>query len=398
MFWRRIFLVILVLVGFALTIAPSSAQVRMAGPGFRVLNPQPIQSSFNHNQLRLNLSQSSSFFPGFGLGGLSSPFAFPGFYSPYGMAGYGYPGYGSSGYGYPGYGYPDPYSGYLKGSADVITAQGQYLKDTQEAYLLAEQVKSKQIDNRRKAYEEYLWEQGKTPTLNEQREREQREEARRSLTDPPQTEIWSGKSLNDLLVAIQDLRGKGVEGPNVAIPADVLRNINVTPTKGPASVGLLKQINRLNWPATLRTLPPVNETRPIEFQINALLAEGRRQALARGRVDPAIIRELNRNVESLMGHLRNNVSDMSFNQYTEARRYVQQLDDAVKVLQLPDADDYLNGKYTARGDTVKELVANLGENGLRFAAAAGGEEAAYTALHRLLVQYQQGMAGKQAGR
>jgi hypothetical protein len=392
---RRIFLAILVLVGFALASAPSSAQPRVGGPGFRVLNPQPIQSSFNHNHLRFNLSQSVAIFPGSGLGAMFSPY--PGFYSPFGMAGYGYPGAGYSGYGYPA-GYPDPYSGYLKGSADVINAQGQYLKDVQEAYLLAEQVKAKQLDNRRKAYEEFLWEQGKTPPLNEQREQQQRDEARRSLTDPPQTEIWSGKSLNDLLVHLQDSRGKGMDGPNVAIPADVLRNINVAPSKGPASVGLLKQITKLNWPVTLRTLPPVNETRPIQFQIDGLLTEARRQALARGRVDPGVIRELERNVEAMMGHLRNNVSDLTFNQYVEARQFLKQLDDAVKVLQLPDAGDYLNGKYTPRGDTVKELLTYLSENGLRFAGASGGEESAYTALHRLMVQYQQGMAGKQAGK
>ncbi len=397
MLWRRIFLAILVLVGFALATAPSSAQPRAAAvPGFRVLPTLPGQSrffQFNHWQTNLVYPSYGLGVLGYGLGGLYSPYASPGMYSPYGMSGYGYPGYG-----YGGYAYPDPYGGYLKGSADVINAQGQYLKDTQEAYLMAEQVKAKQIENRRKTYEQYLWERSNLPSFNDERERDQREEVRRSLTDPPQTEVWSGKSLNDLLVHLQDLRGKGIEGPNVAIPADVLRNISVAPTKGPASVGLLKQVNKLNWPVSLRTLPPVNETRPILFQIDGLLAEGRRQALARGRVDPGIIRELDRNVESLLGLLRNNVSDMSFSQYSEARRYLQQLDDAVKVLQLPDAGDYLSGKYTARGDTVKELIAHLTENGLRFATASSGEESAYTAMHRLMVQYQQGMNVKQAGR
>src|SRR5579871_1247746 len=57
MLWRRIFLAILVLVGFALATAPSSAQPRAAAvPGFRVLPTLPGQSrffQFNHWQTNL---------------------------------------------------------------------------------------------------------------------------------------------------------------------------------------------------------------------------------------------------------------------------------------------------------------------------------------------------------
>ncbi len=92
---------------------------------------------------------------------------------------------------------------------------------------------------------------------------------------------------------------------------------------------------------------------------------------------------------SLTAILTRQVADLSFSNYGEAKRYLRQLDDAVKVLQLPDAGDYLNGKYAPHGKTVKDLVAYLSENGLRFSPAAPGEEAPYAALHKALVQYYQ---------
>jgi hypothetical protein len=283
----------------------------------------------------------------------------------------------------------DPYGGYLKGAAELTNAQGQYLKNVQEAYLLREQVRAKEIENRRRTLEQWQWERSNLPTPAEERERAQREQLRKSLNEPPATEIWSGQALNDILASLQELRSRGLEGPAVPLAAETLRRINVTPGKGPAAPSILKQA-RLNWPAGLRTLPPENETRAILAQVEGLLAEAKRQALARGRVEPTITRELEKNVEALLTSLRGQVTEMSFSGYTEGKRFLQALDDAVKVLQQPDAGDYLNGKYAARGETVKELVQYMSEAGLRFAPAGAGEEAAATALHRALVQYHQG--------
>jgi hypothetical protein len=42
-------------------------------------------------------------------------------------------------------------TGYLRGSADVISAQGEYVKTTQSAYLLNENVTSARIEKRRRA-------------------------------------------------------------------------------------------------------------------------------------------------------------------------------------------------------------------------------------------------------
>jgi hypothetical protein len=314
----------------------------------------------------------------------SYPAPYPYFYPPF--AGY-------SPYGYGPYLLPDPY-GYLKGTAEVINSQGQYLKNVQEAYLLQEQVRKAQLENRRRAYDEWLWERSNLPTLNQERERTQREELRRSLNQPPATEIWSGKSLNDILANLLDLRSKGYEGPEVPVDASVLKKINVAVSRGGSQAGLLRDAGNLDWPLGLRNLAPAGETRVLRQQVDALLATSKKQAVAAGRVDAGLLNELGRNVAALRRLLADQVGDFSFNQYTEAKQFLRQLDDAVTTLQQPDAAHYVTGRYSAQGNTVKELVHYLSDNGLRFAPGGSGDEGAYNALYLALLQYHQGASLK----
>ena len=58
-----------------------------------------------------------------------------------------------------------------------------------------------------------------------------------------------------------------------------------------------------------------------------------------------------------------------------------------KVLEKPDAGHYLTGKYAAKGKSVQAVVKYMTQQGLLFAPAIAGDEAAYTALHRALATY-----------
>ena len=300
---------------------------------------------------------------------------------------------GNGGYGgyYNPYGFygADPYGGYLNGAANAISAQGQYLVNSQQAYLLKEQVRSSQLTNRRKAFDEYLYEKSLTPTLNDVRVKEQQEELRRALTNPPQTEIWSGKSLNDVFTHIQNLKSKGVDGSDVPLSPNTLRQINLT-VKDVGNVGLLKEAGKLNWPFGLQIVTPESTSRELRQQIDSLLLEGKKQAGNTGRVDAGILVNLNKDINQLRNMLVSQVSQYSFGDYTGAKSYLRQLDEAVKILKQPDAGNYFNGKYQARGNTVAQLVQYMTENGLRFAPAVAGEEAAYSSLFQSLLQYDMG--------
>jgi hypothetical protein len=89
-------------------------------------------------------------------------------------------------------------------------------------------------------------------------------------------------------------------------------------------------------------------------------------------------------VDQLRTLLRQQAKGLSFQPYTEARDFLQRLDDGIVALGRPDAANYFNGTYDLKAQTVLGLVKQMTDRGLRFAPAAPGDEAAYAALREAL--------------
>jgi hypothetical protein len=301
---------------------------------------------------------------------VATPAYAPGFYSPF----------------------YDPLGGFMSGSADIVNSQGQYLVQRQQANLTREQVQSAKIDNRRKALDEWLYERAVTPTPEEERERARMQNVMRSRNDPPITEIWSGKALNDLLQVIQQKQGRG-QGPPVALAPDVVSRLNVTSGATPGSVGLLREGGRLTWPLAL-TAPDFDTERK---KVDQFAAQAFKQASEYGAVPPDAIRGMAAGVDSMLEQLRAHVGDLTPSDYIKAKRYLNELEGTIKTLQDPNVAKYFSGKWVPKGNSVGELVAQMTSQGLRFAPAVGGDEAAYVATHRAMVTYDDGLT-QTAGR
>ncbi len=284
---------------------------------------------------------------------------------------------------------PAPYWGYsgypwsISPAADIIRAQGQLLLDVQQAYLMREQVKQLKFETRRKQLEQWLWERENLPTTEDERQRLQRENLRRSRNDPPMTEIWSAKALNDILLDYQKTPSL-LSAANEAIPEGLLAQINVTTGKYEANIGILKQ--KPHWPLILHR----DAFRASRTQIESLLDRAVKKAQVE-EMDAAALEELNLRLreleQKLTGMLRSQGNDATFTptMYIDAKTFLAQLKNALLLMQQPDASKYFSGKYAVKGRTVGDVIRHMAENGLRFAAASPGNQAAYTALHRALV-------------
>lgn len=288
------------------------------------------------------------------------------------------------------YSYPDPYGGYLRGGADVINAQGRFMVNNQQALLLHESVRQARMESRRRIFDEWLYERANRPTLEDDRERDMREQVRRSRNDPPLTEIWSADALNSLLRDIQKLDAKGEKGRDVMLDEDILKRVNVT--KGKGNVGILKNEAQLNWPLALRT----EETKEAQQQLDSLVKDAVNQAMNSRSVSRDTLVQIDDALKQLRDRLSRQVSDLPFAQYREAKRFLNDLEEARTVLGGQDAGNYLTGKYAAKGKSVTDLVRYMTQQGLLFAPATSGDEAAYTALHRALAAYDMATAGSLA--
>ncbi len=299
------------------------------------------------------------------------------------LSGAGMGGWGGSGSAYGG---EDSGAGYLVGSAAIMNAQGQLMLANQQAILKQQEVKRERLSNRRRVLDEWLYERAHTPTLEQLRQEGLALQLDRSRNDPPVTDVLSGQSLNSLLRNLVKLQGEGAKGAPVKLDPDVLKHINVAATPGGATPGLLRQGGKLNWPAGLLQLSPPEEAKAARSRLDGLMAAAVSQA-EKGAVDANILKGLATSGDDLRQLLRDNGANLASGLYLDAKRFLNDLDEALRVLRQPDAARFLNGYYAARGETVQELVQNMTNQGLWFAPAVAGDEPAYAALQRALVNY-----------
>jgi hypothetical protein len=280
---------------------------------------------------------------------------------------YGYPGaYGDAGYG-------------SAGLVGVVDDSGRYLVDWQRANLTRQHAQQASLTTRRRTFDEFLYERKNAPGWEDNRERLQSEEVRRSRTDPPLNEIVSARALNALLDQLQKVQADSTG--DVPLDEDVLGRVNVTSGRG-GNLGLLKD-GRLHWPLALTDEAVKTE----RGQLDSMLAE----ALGHAGSHPAdadAVAEMGRAADRISQYLARRSRDLPPGQYVEARRFLGDLSDAIRALQQPDAGDQLARKRAVRGKTVAELVRYMTKQGLHFAPATSGDEAAYLALHRALATYE----------
>jgi hypothetical protein len=279
--------------------------------------------------------------------------------------------------------YYGPYGGYLAGAANVISSQGQMQVDQQQAVQMLEQTKSMRLDNRRKSVQEYLYERNVMPTAEDERERMRIEQIRHSRNDAAPTEIWSGKALNNLLQAIAQQDAKQIKGPMIPLEESTITHINFTTGASSGSLGLLRDGGKVRFPIALEDgVFDENRKALAEMSLDAY-----KQAQEGGTVDGRTIRGMSKATDKLRDALRRDVDDLSPNEYIEAKRFLDDMDSTIKALQDPNVGSMATRR--PKGATVGDFTGEMLRQGLKFAPAVSGDEAAYTAMHRAMVAYYQ---------
>jgi hypothetical protein len=337
-------------------------------------------------------------------GGYGSPYGSlygAGYGSPYGSiysAGYGSPygsayggaygggmyGSGSNGYGSP-YGSYDSTSSYLSASANIVKEQGDLMLKQQQAFKLHEQVRSDRIENRRRVFDQYLYERDKTPTSEEERQRTFMQQVQRARNNPPATEIWSGKALNDLLSHLQlhpaSKDSAAIQTSLLALDEDGLRHINLT--RGAGNIGLLKNDGHIKWPVALAG----SDYQQSREQLDALASMAVGQAQFNHQVDTQTMQQLSTATDGLRTQLKKQATELSPSVYIEAKNFLNDLDQALTALRQQDVGNHFRGIYALKARTIPELVKHMTDHGLQFAPAQLADRAAYTALHQALANY-----------
>jgi hypothetical protein len=282
---------------------------------------------------------------------------------------------------YWGYTY-DPYGGLLRGAADLIRAQGDYLILREKA--IQERVNTQNLkrESRFKEIEQRYREQELRIEMREKAaERDRASAFKNALTDPSSTEIQSARALNLLLAEMFKETNPG-QGKSAPISAETLGYINTTCNKTGAggNAGLLKR-DVVPWSLLLLR----KDFAPDRARIEDLLDQARKE-IVKGGAATDTVTGLRKELTKLQARVDKENSaggkpDWYPDDYNQADRSLGALAEAVKILQREDASYHLN---LVQGKTVAEVVQYMKNNGLWFAPATTGGDRHYNILHRAL--------------
>jgi hypothetical protein len=287
---------------------------------------------------------------------------------------------------YPPSGNVYPYAGrggYLAGSSQVIDAYGQLGIQQEQARLQREQVEQAKLDTRKKAFDQRMYEKANTPSWTEEQLKIDATIVRRVMLKPTEVEIKTGKAANIILPYLQQLANQGIDGPPVPLNQGQLRQINVKTSSADGSVGILKGGAPLDWPLVLQG--------PNQKKLDELLPQTI-SGVVNGTLTPKQMREVTNTVSDLKDELKKKFykEEIDGGEYLTGKRFMESLEEAVNTLRQPNAAKLLSGTFAAKGRTVEELVRNMTQQGLLFAAGAPGTEPAYRSLHSAMVSYAAG--------
>jgi hypothetical protein len=271
----------------------------------------------------------------------------------------------------------------MSGLAQVYNSLGQYQIDSAQAQLVQDQVRQSKLTTRQQIYDQYRYEKAMTPTPEDLREKERANSLRRARNDPPPAEIWSGAAMNYLLKDILDAEGRaGLCGPVIPLNADYVKRLNFSTGTTTGSATMIQEGQQLQWPPVLQNDPFGKQRDLIESLLPQAIEVCKQGG---GKNDP-----LNK-ILTALGQMRKaldaEVENISADEWIGGSRFINQLRESAKMLQAPNAANFFNGQWSAKGSTVGDLIHDMGSKGLKFAACAEGDENIYNVIYRQMVNY-----------
>jgi len=209
-------------------------------------------------------------------------------------------------------------------------------------------------------------------------------------------EVWSGKALNNLCSALVArfslLHAKNVNAAlagnpdrhwETALDGQLLGRIHFCSLKGEDG-RLLGYERNLRWPALLKTESFDQPRRRVEH----LFAHTVQQARCKQCVDAEKTKDLKAQLQQMTETLKNAVAEITPIQYIESRRFLNFLEEGVKLLEDPNVGRHVVHLRVTAARTVRELVQHMNTQALQFAAAPPGDEEAYLQLYQMLERCQ----------
>jgi hypothetical protein len=196
-------------------------------------------------------------------------------------------------------------------------------------------------------------------------------------------EVASGEALNHIVVGVVAAQSQGSKADSAFLPPNLLASVRFAGGPNADALNLLRTAGRLEFPAAFEDGPLAVARADIDREFAAVAAP----ALVGKAPDPTRVARLEATVKRAHELLTPAIKDMDFADATAARRFLNQLDAAAKVLKTPSSAGLIDPKWTTEGTSVADLVKHMTRNKLLFGPVEAGHGDVYIALHRGLAAY-----------
>ena len=204
----------------------------------------------------------------------------------------------------------------------------------------------------------------------------------KALATTDEREIATGEPLNHLLIAASVAEKKSGKVESAFLPPDLLADLVFSGPKADA-VNLLRRGGRLDFPPGFDT-PALADARAALEREFAVVSS---PVLLGKAAEPSKAAKLEAAVAEARKALAPQVREMSFEDATAARRFLNQLDGAARTFKAPGTAGLIDPAWRVEGTNAAALVKHLTRHNLLFAPAVPGTEDRYVAAHRGLATY-----------
>ena len=329
--------------------------------GADYVNPYTgVRNSFYYSN-----SQSGPFLPNLGLGYVS-PYAYPQ-YSGYGLGGYLGGGVGA-------------YGGATNNPAlnPVVQEQVRLLRAAGGAARTNNDVEARKMIADQWAYEQKAKKVAAPAAA-----------AGVAFQNATEAQILSGKTINELATAIRALEEKGAKASAGLLPADLLSHVSYAPGV-PADVVELAAAGKLNFPEALSAhewMAARSDLRKAATPVLELASAGK-------RVPAASAEKLAAEVKTARKELAPLLREVTFTEATDLTRFLNRLESLSKLGTDPNLSGVYVPTWTTIGTGVNEYVKHLGKYNMTVANHANGDDEAYMAMYRAMLDYYNALSVK----
>lgn len=276
--------------------------------------------------------------------------------------------------------YPTIGTGYMSGSAAGVNP---LLDNAKADFARAQRAAAAAVPAKAAIYDQWAYEKlGVTGVAAVKTGGDAPDAVLRALATTDEAEVATGEPLNHLLVAAIAAEKKAAKVDSAFLPPNLLTDLKFAGPHADAA-NLLRKGPRLDFPAGFDG--PTLAATKADLDRDFTAAAG--PVVSGKAADLTKAAKLEATVKKAREALGPTVRELSFEDATAVRRFLNQLDATARTLRGPGAIGLVDPAWQVQGTDVAGLVGYMRKHNLVFAAAEKGAEDRYVAVHRGLGAY-----------